>query len=78
MTNTQIVPPRLLRLREVLELVGVSDETLQLWVRKGLFPRPLEIGPRARAWRQDEINVWIQTRGRPTYKADGGQHEQQP
>ncbi len=72
MHKVQAMPPRLLRLREVLEFVGVSEETLMLWVRRGIFPRPLEIGPRARAWRQDEISAWIQTRERAEYKPEGG------
>jgi len=70
MTNANEVNPRLARLPEVMAIIGVSKETILLWMRKGLFPRPLLLGPRARAWRLSEIQQWIDTRDRVAYKAE--------
>ena len=68
MTNANEVNPRLARLPEVMAIIGVSKETILLWMRKGLFPRPLLLGPRARAWRLDEIQQWMDTRDRVAYE----------
>ncbi len=69
MSKIQSAPMQLLHRSEVLALIGVSKETLLSWMSKGKFPTPLLLGERARAWRVDEIDVWLQTRERPTYKA---------
>lgn len=39
-----------LGLREVLRCCGVSRATLYLWVSRGLFPPPRQLGPRRVAW----------------------------
>lgn len=67
MSSTQSMS-RLLRVREVLYLAGVSWKTLRIWIREGFFPRPLKIGPRTQAWPLDEINSWMQTRERDEYE----------
>jgi len=68
MDNSNDVNPRLVRLPEVMEIIGVSKETILLWMKKGSFPRPLLLGPRARAWRLDEIQRWMESRNRVAYK----------
>ena len=35
-----------------------ADSTLYEWVAKGLFPKPVKIGPRASAWLVDEVMAW--------------------
>ena len=70
MTDASESNLRLARLPEVMAMVGVSKETLLVWMKQGLFPRPLLLGPRARAWRLSEIQQWIDTRDRVAYKAE--------
>jgi prophage regulatory protein len=47
---------RILRQRQVLELLGISGSTLWQWVKDGRFPRPIPLGPNSVAWLQDEID----------------------
>lgn len=53
---------RLLRLPEVLALVGVSWRTLLRWEREGRFPKRYKIGPRVVAWKECEIQQWFAER----------------
>ena len=54
---------RLMRRREVLELLGVSHNTLYRWMDGAeQFPRPVKIGARATRWRSDEVEAWIARR----------------
>ena len=57
---------RLLRLREVQAITGLSRSTTYRLARAGFFPEPLKIGPRAVAWRASEIEEWLATRPRAT------------
>lgn len=48
---------RLLRRKQVLELVGVSNTTLHRLVNEGALPRPVAIGSKCIAWWSDELNA---------------------
>ena|ERR1041384_682867 len=71
MTNTSLLPietpERLLRRPEVRARVGnPSAETLWRWIRAGEFPFPVKLNPAGTilAWRETEINAWIEARER--------------
>lgn len=51
---------RLLRLAGVLRLIPVSRSEWYRRVSTGEAPRPVALGPRARAWREREIHDYIQ------------------
>lgn len=51
---------RLLRQREVLSLVPIARSTLWLWVSQGRFPQPIKLGPRTTAWREEDVNRFIE------------------
>lgn len=53
---------RLMRLPEVVEIVRRSRTSIYYDVKAGLFPEPLRIGARAIAWRERDIQKWIETR----------------
>lgn len=55
---------KLLRAREVQEMVGISEPTLYTWQREGRFPLAIRIGPGATRWREDEVEEWIEARDR--------------
>jgi prophage regulatory protein len=55
---------RILRQRQVLQLLGISASTLWDWVRRGKFPRPIAIGPNSRAWLGDEIDAYLLARAK--------------
>ena len=55
---------RVLRLREVLERVGLSKSTLWRLIKARQFPRPINLGPRAVGWIEEEVDEWISSRTR--------------
>jgi len=55
---------RLLRIRDVLAIIGVSRASLYRLLQSGQFPRPVKISERAIAWREQEIAEWVETRPR--------------
>lgn len=56
-THTQ-KPERLLRLREVENLVGLRKTTIYAGANQGTFPRPVKLSTRCVAWRESEIAAW--------------------
>ena len=54
----------LLRLPAVLARTGLGRSALYASMAVGRFPQPLQIGARAVAWVEDEIEEWIRTRPR--------------
>jgi prophage regulatory protein len=51
-------PKRYLRRPEVQVRYGqVSTATLYQWMDRGLFPRPVRIGPRMVAWDEDALDA---------------------
>ncbi|ANJ72006.1 AlpA family phage regulatory protein [Ralstonia insidiosa] len=53
---------KLLRLLGVLDAVGVKKSCLYEWVRLGKFPAPVRLGARSVAWRQCDVDAWIEAR----------------
>lgn len=49
----------LIRLDEVLKRIPVSRSTFYSGQLRGLYPRAVSIGPRARAYRLSEIRAWL-------------------
>lgn len=50
---------RLLRLKQVLEIIPVSKSTWWAGVKTGRFPQPRKLGPRTTVWRESEIRELI-------------------
>ena len=46
---------RLLRLKEVLQLIPVSKSTWWAGCASGRFPHPIHLGPRVTCWRESSI-----------------------
>jgi prophage regulatory protein len=53
---------KLLRFPMVQERIPYSHSTIYLLIKLGKFPKPVSLGGRAVAWRESEINRWIQSR----------------
>ena len=54
-----IVPPRLLRLPEVMDRVGLRRSAIYQRMNEGRFPRCRSLGPKCSVWVEAEINAWI-------------------
>lgn len=50
---------RLLRLRDVLSIVGLSRAHVYNLVKQGLFPRPIALGSNCARWVQSEVQAWV-------------------
>lgn len=53
---------RLLPIAAVVEKAGISRPYIWKLIKAGEFPKPVHLGKRARAWRSDEIDAWIDER----------------
>jgi len=67
MALTNIVPEnfptRILRLPDVLQLVGLSKSTVYALIKAGLFPAPVRLsGARAVGWILESVIFWIEDR----------------
>ena len=54
--------PRVLRLPDVRSVVGLSTSSIYAAMAKGVFPKPLKLGPRSVGWREDDVVAWLETR----------------
>jgi len=46
---------------------GASRRTIQDWVRRGRFPKPIRVGHRTNRWDVQKLNAWI-AKGCPSTK----------
>jgi len=53
---------RLIRLKEVSSLTGLSRTAIYSLSRAGKFPRHLKITERASAWVEADVTAWVQAR----------------
>lgn len=54
--------PKFLRLAEVRNRVPYSRSTIYQLVTQGRFPKPINLGARAVAWLESDIDEWIAAR----------------
>lgn len=52
----------ILRRKQVEKRTGLSRSTIYLYIQEGTFPRPINLGPRAVGWLENEIETWLTTR----------------
>lgn len=53
-----------LRLPKVSEKVGLTKASIYRLLKEGKFPRPLELGDRARGWLESDLDAWLEERPR--------------
>lgn len=51
---------RLLRLPDVMFLTGLGKTSIYNRCKEGSFPAAVDLGSRAVAWRETEVQAWIQ------------------
>lgn len=52
--------PKILRIKEVINRVGVSQSTIERGVINKTFPQPIKLGARAKGWIESDITQWIE------------------
>jgi len=50
-------PKVLLRLPQVLEVLGIGRSCFYKGIQTGLYPRPVKVGPRVSAWPTDVVEA---------------------
>lgn len=50
---------RMIRLKEVLRITGLSRSTVYNYMSDGVFPAQVKIGYRSVAWREVDIQQWL-------------------
>jgi prophage regulatory protein len=55
------------RLPEVMQRTGLRRSTIYERMNEGMFPLPLQLGPRMVAWLAGEVLDWIAARPRRAY-----------
>lgn len=50
---------RVMKLNEVINTTGLSRSSIYAYMSKGNFPKPIQLGPRAVAWVEEEVMGWL-------------------
>ncbi len=53
---------KLLRRPEVEARTGLSRSTIYDWMKRSEFPAPVALGTRLVAWRESDIEGWLESR----------------
>ena len=64
---------KVLKIEEVAARVSLSKSTIYARIRSGVFPKPIALGERRRAWPEDEIDAWLEERATNREAAPSGQ-----
>ena len=54
-----VFTPRLIRLKELIKMVGLSKTSIYRRIAEGTFPQQIPLGCRVVVWNEQEINEWI-------------------
>ena len=52
---------KVLPIKEVTNLTGLSRVTIWRMEHKGMFPKRIALSPRRVGWRENEINEWLES-----------------
>jgi prophage regulatory protein len=55
-------PVVILRRREVEARTGLGCSTIYDGIKAGIFPAPIQLGPKSVGWVESEINAWLSAR----------------
>ena len=45
--------------KEILDVFGVTSETINVWINKKNFPKPLTPTNKTRLWKWSDIDEWL-------------------
>ena len=50
---------RVIKLKDVIDTTGLSKSSIYAYMARGDFPKPIQLGPRAVAWIEEEVQAWL-------------------
>lgn len=53
---------KILRLRQVIQVTGLSRSSIYSFQAQGNFPKSVKLGSRSIGWFQSDIDAWIESR----------------
>jgi prophage regulatory protein len=53
---------KIIRLKTVLNMTGLSRSTIYDYMARGIFPKQISLGENSRGWIEKEVNEWIDIR----------------
>ena len=53
---------QILRRKDVEAMIGLSRSTIYKLISQEMFPKPIQLGPRAVGWLLADIEAWLDTR----------------
>jgi prophage regulatory protein len=53
---------KILRMRDIRNITGLSRATIYLMIKKGTFPDQIKIGVRAVGWIESDLQAWIESK----------------
>ena len=53
---------RILRIKDILKITGMSNSTIYELIKSNEFPRPKRLGKRAVGWLPEDIKNWLDSR----------------
>jgi len=57
-----VTPVKMLKLKEVVELTGLSRATIYRYEGRGKFPARRQMGPNSVRWNSEEVVEWMKSR----------------
>lgn len=60
--HENIIRPRIIRLKEVKTMTGLSRSTIYQYIKDDLFPSQIKLGLRCVGWTENEITQWINSK----------------
>lgn len=55
-------PAPAIRRQALVDMLGLSESTIQRMIDRGEFPPARQLGPRAIAWLRTEVEAWLAAR----------------
>ena len=62
MTQSIQQQPAFLRRKQVETRTGLSRSSIYQYMKDGMFPKPVPLGPRAVGWLESDVSQWIDAR----------------
>jgi predicted DNA-binding transcriptional regulator AlpA len=53
-------PNQLLRIKDLVTLLSVSESTVRRYVQSGILPKPRKLSPRVVVWKYSDISNFIE------------------